>query len=217
MNKSSESWLISRFASPVLLAVLLLAGGALLWEKGLKDHFVPRHFGVVEEGRIYRSGQISSSLIKETIAKHKIAMIISLSADSTNNADKVAEKQTAAELGIERLVFPLGGSGTGDVNSYANAIAAICRAKKEQKPVLIHCDAGVQRTGGVLAAYQLLVEKKDVASVVEEMRRYGWNPKDNTVLVPYLNSNMKELAGILQRRGVIDSVPSPLPQIVVSN
>lgn len=201
----------------MLAAVILLAGGLLLWEQVLKNHFIPRRFGVVEQGSIYRSGQISSSLIKETLVKYKIGTIVSLSADSANNVDKTAEKQIAAELGIERVVFPLKGNGTGDVNSYANAIAVICRAQKERKPVLIHCDAGVQRTSGVIAAYQLLVEKKDVASVVDEMRRYGWDPEDNTALLPYLNSNMEKLATLLRQMGVIDSVPSPLPQVSVSN
>lgn len=201
----------------MLAAVILLTGGLLLWEQVLKNHFVPRRFGVVEQGRIYRSGQISSSLIKKTLVRYKIRTIVSLTADYGNNADKTAEKEAAAELGIEMMVFPLGGSGTGDINNYAKAIAAICRSKKEQKPVLVHCSAGVQRTGGVIAAYQLLVEKKDAASVVDEMRRYGWNPKDNTALLPYLNSNMKELATLLRQMGVINSVPSPLPQIIVSN
>lgn len=83
--------------------------------------------------------------------------------------------------------------------------------------MLVHCDAGVQRTSGVIAAYQLLMEKKDAASVVDEMIRYGWNPKGNTALLPYLNSNMKELATLLRQMGVIDSVPSPLPQVIISN
>lgn len=201
----------------VLAAAILLIGGLLLWEQVLKNHFVPRRFGVVEQGRIYRSGQISSSLIKETLVRYKIGTIVSLSVDSAKNVDRTNEERIAAELGIERVVVPLWGNGTGDINNYAIAIAVIYQAQKKQKPVLIHCETGAQRTGGVIAAYQLLVEKKDVASVVDEMMRYGWNPKRNTALLPYLNSNMKELATLLLKMGVIDSVPSPLPQIIVSN
>jgi protein tyrosine/serine phosphatase len=201
--------------SLVLSMLLLLIGGAWLWWH--ENHFVPRRFGVVEQGHIYRSGQISSSLIKEILVKYKIGVVVSLSADSENNADKIAEKQTAAELGIEREVFPLSGNGIGDINNYAGAIAAIYRAQKEQKPVLIHCDTGAQRTGGVVAAYQLLVRKKDASSVVREMMRYGWNQKRNPALLPYLNDNMKELSALLLKMGVIDSMPSPLPRIVVAD
>lgn len=217
LPQKSKSIFSRTVFTSMLAAVILLIGGLLLWEHGLKNHFVPRHFGVVEQGRIYRSGQISSSLIKETLVRYKIGMIVSLSADHVTNVDKTTEKQIAAELGIERMVFPLSGNGTGDINNYAKAITAIYQAQKEQKPVLVHCDAGVHRTSGVIAAYQLLVEKKDASSVVREMMRYGWNQKHNSALLPYLNYNMKELSALLLKMGVIDSIPSPLPQIVVAD
>lgn len=199
----------------IFAAVALLIGGIVLWEKRFEDRFIPRRFGTVKQGRIYRSGQISSSLIKEILVKYKIKMIVSLSADSTSNVDKASEKQIAAELGIERLVIPLDGNGTGDINNYAKAIAAIYKAQKEKKPVLVHCDAGVHRTGGVIAAYQLLVEQKDTSFVYREFARYDWDPWNDTTLMKYVNSHMKELAELLQQMGVIDSVPSPLPQMAV--
>ena len=119
----------------------------------------------------------------------------------------------AAKLGIERLIFPLSGNGTGDINNYAKAIAAICEAQEKEKPVLVHCAAGVQRTGGVIATYRLLVEKKDTPFVLAEMMHYGWNPRRNVHLLPYLNSNMAKLAKLLQQMGVIDDVPASLPQL----
>jgi protein tyrosine phosphatase len=109
--------------------------------------------------------------------------------------------------------FPLGGKGTGDVNEYARAIAAIADAQKNHLPVLVHCATGAQRTGGIIAAYRLLVQQKDPAFVVSEMKRYDWNAKDNPALLPYLNSNMAEMAKLLKEAGVINEIPSPLPQL----
>ena len=197
----------------VWVAILLLVGTVWLWEDVVKDRVIPKRFGVVKQGQIYRSGQLSSSLVKRTLLKYKIGVIVSLSGDSSGDVDKDAEKQAAADLGIERLIFPLRGNGTGDINNYAKAIAAICEAQKKRKPVLVHCTAGAQRTGGVIAAYRLLVEKKDVSFVLAEMMRYGWNPKRNVYLLPYLNSHTGELAMLLQQMGVIDHVPQSLPQI----
>jgi len=197
----------------VWLAVLLLGGTIWAWEEAIKDRVIPKRFGMVKEGQIYRSGQLSSSLVKRTLVKYKIGVIVSLTGDSLDDIDKNTEKQTAAELGIERLIFPLRGNGTGDINNYAGAIAAICEAQKKGKPVLVHCSAGAQRTGGVIAAYRLLVEKKDVSFVLAEMMRYGWNPRRNVYLLPYLNSHMEELAMLLQQMGVIERIPSSLPQI----
>ena len=194
-------------------AILLLVGTVWLWEDVVEDRVIPKRFGVVKEGQIYRSGQLSSSLVKRILLKYKIGVIVSLSGDSSGDVDKDAERQAAAELDIERLIFPLSGNGTGDINNYARAITAICEAQKKQKPVLVHCAAGAQRTGGVIAAYRLLVEKENAPFVLAEMMRYGWNPKRNVYLLPYLNSHMEELAMLLRQMGVIDHVPHSLPQI----
>jgi protein tyrosine/serine phosphatase len=201
----------------VLIAILFFGGAIWAWEGAIKYHFIPKRFGVIEAGQIYRSGQISASLIKKILVEYKIGVIVSLSGEE-NGADVNAEKRIAAELGIDRLVFSsLGGNGIGNINDYAGAIATVCEAKKKQKPVLVHCSAGVNRIGGVMAIYQLLVEKKSPQFVLDEMKHYGFNPKKNVHLLAYLNSNMKDLAVSLKQRGVIDNVPSPLPHIGPAN
>lgn len=213
LKQRLKSTFTDRKSRSVWLVVLLVVGTVWVWEDVVKDRVIPKRFGVVKEGQIYRSAQLSSSLVKRTLVKYNIGVIVSLSGDSSDDVDTNAEKQVAAKLGIERLVFPLSGNGTGDINNYAKAIAAICEAQKKRKPVLVHCAAGAQRTGGVIAAYRLLVEKKDVSFVLPEMIRYGWNPKRNTYLLPYLNSHMEELAMLLQHMGVIEDFPTPLPQM----
>jgi protein-tyrosine phosphatase len=199
----------------VFVAGLVIAIGLAIWVwfGVIRYNVIPKRFGVVEQGRIYRSGQISAPLIKKTLIKYNIRVIIDLSSADPNDHDKQAEKQAAAELNIKVLRFSMSGNGTADVNDYASAVAAIANAEKQNLPVLVHCAAGAQRTGGVIATYRLLVQKKDPAFVISEMKRYGWNSKDNPALVPYLNSNMAELAMLLKQAGVIDEIPSPLPQL----
>jgi predicted protein tyrosine phosphatase len=109
--------------------------------------------------------------------------------------------------------LPLGGNGTGNINHYAQAVIAIVEADRKSKPVLVHCVAGTQRTGGVIAAYRLLVQKKDPAFVIDEMKRYGFRPKSNPALLPYINGNMAELSLLLKQAGAIDEIPNPLPQL----
>jgi protein-tyrosine phosphatase len=199
----------------VFVAGLAIAIGLaiLAWFGIIRYNVIPKRFGVVEQGRIYRSGQISVPLIKKILTKYNIRVIIDLTSADPNDHDKQAEKQAATELNIRILRYPLRGNGTGDVNYYASTVAAIVNAEKQNLPVLVHCAAGTQRTGGVIAAYRLLVQKKEPAFVISEMKRYSWNPKDNPALVPYLNSNMGELAMKLKQSGVIDEIPSPLPQL----
>ena len=192
---------------------VLVAAGILCWTSVLKDRIIPKRFGVVERQRIYRCGQLSAPLVKKVLAEHNIRVIVDLTSDDPNNADQQAEEKAAAELNIKTLRFPLGGNGTGDVNEYAGAVIAIADAQKNNLPVLVHCAAGAQRTGGVIAVYRLLVQKKDPAFVIGEMKRYGWNPKSNPALLPFLNSNMAELARLLKQAGVIDKIPEPLPEL----
>jgi protein tyrosine phosphatase (PTP) superfamily phosphohydrolase (DUF442 family) len=194
---------------------LLVAGGIWTWDQVIKDRVIPKRFGVVQDGMIYRSGQLSSALVKRTLQKHGIRRIVDLTSIEPADPDERAEKRAAAELGVEISVFTLKGDGTGDIHNYARAVEAIFRAQQAGQPVLVHCAAGAQRTGGVIAAWRLLVERKDPSFVLKELRRYGWDPKDDTVLLEYLNSHMAELAQLLHESGVIDPIPIPLPELPV--
>jgi predicted protein tyrosine phosphatase len=140
-------------------------------------------------------------------------VIVALSAHGGKQPDLDAELKAAADLGIDRQVFPLGGDGTGQIEQYAAAIALIDRSIKQGKPVLVHCIAGAQRTGGVIATYQMLVEHRPPAEAFAQMRSYGHDPTANPHLLDYLNQHMAELAHRLVQLHVIDRVPDPLPVI----
>jgi len=196
----------------VLFGILIIAAAVLVWHGFVKDRVIPRRFGEVEKGLIYRSGRISAGLIKKTLVKYNIGVIVDLTAEDDKIADQNAERKAAAELNIKRLVLPLRGNGTGDINNYASAVAAIAEAKHANMPILVHCALGSQRTGGVIAAYQLLVEQKAPSLVLKELKHYGWETED-TDLLTYLNSNMKRLSELLYQMHVIERIPSPLPQL----
>ena len=194
-----------------LLQVTVLTGSAAWFWAEYKYCFIPKRFGTVKEGRIYRSGQLSAPLIKGVLRKHGIRVIVDLTAENANNPYQLAESNAAKELSIQRMKFPLRGDGTGNVEQYANALAAICQAEQEGKPVLVHCGAGAQRTGGVIAVYRLLIERQPMDAVVEEMASYDWDPIDDVALPIYLNENMPRLAQMLVDRGVLCTMPDRLP------
>jgi protein tyrosine/serine phosphatase len=179
----------------------------------IKYHVIPKRFGVVIPGHIYRSGQIPAPLIKKILTKYHIRVIINLTPADPKNHNKLAEEKAAEELNVKLLRFPMSGNGTGDVNDYASAVAAIDNAEKEHLPVLVHCTAGVMRTGGVIAAYRILVQKIDPNTVEDEMEKYGCPIDNKPLLRSYLNDNMAELATLLKQSGVIDEIPDPIPQI----
>jgi protein tyrosine/serine phosphatase len=214
-NDNKKPFIRRHYSIWIIAALIVLVIWFLKYE--LIEDCIPKRFGVVEPGSIYRSGQLDDALVKRILTKYKIGVIVSLSGDSLNDVDIKAERQIAEELGIKRLVFPLAGNGTGDIENYARAISAICQAKKESKPVLIHCSAGAQRTSGVIAAYRLLIQKKETSFVLSEMDHYGAKIGNNSTLLRYLNSEMENLAILLKLMGVLKDIPIPIPQITFTS
>jgi protein-tyrosine phosphatase len=193
------------------LIVIGLAVGA--WFGFIKNHVIPKKFGVVVPGHIYRSGQISANLIKKILTKYNIRVIINLSSFDAANSDKLAEENAAKQLNIQVSRFKMGGNGIGDVNDYADAVIAIANAEKQNLPVLVHCTAGAMRTGGVIATYRLLVQNADPNIVEDEIEKYGCTIDDKPVLRSFLNDNMAAFAMRLKQAGVIDQIPATIPQI----
>lgn len=179
----------------------------------LRDRFIPKRWGVVEEGQIFRSAQLSRYLVKETLERNHVQVVVDLTWDDPAEVNHEAELRAIAELGIERGLFPLKGDGTGDVHIYAAAVAAVARAVREKKPVLVHCFAGAHRTGGVVALYRLLVQGKSPDFVFREMQKYKYDPALSPILLEYLNEHIGEIAEDLVRDGTIAAVPSPLPRL----
>jgi protein tyrosine/serine phosphatase len=155
----------------IIIAVLILGACLWAWDQLVKDHVIPKRFGVVEQGVIYRSGRMSSVLVKRILEEHNIKVIVTLEGLKDADRDQQAEIAAAEELGIEIVRFPLGGNGTGNVEHYIQAIATIHKAKTEKKPVLVHCAVGTQRTGGVLASYHLLFDNWKPEKIYQEMTK----------------------------------------------
>jgi protein-tyrosine phosphatase len=206
---------IGRLLLTIGLIVLVIGGGIWLWEDVLEDRLIAKRFGVVVPGSIYRSGQLSPTMIQKTLARHEIDLVVHLGVHDPQNKAHVAEQAAVEALGIERRLYPLRGDGTGDIDNYAQAIAAIVEARDAGQRVLVHCAAGSYRTGGVIASYRMLLEDMPPDEAWAEMEQYSWN-SDIPILPEYLNSHMEELTEKLVLLGVIDRVPEPLPVLANS-
>jgi len=195
--------------------VLAALAGVMLCATGGVAFYFQRvtNWGVVEPGRIYRSAQIPRPLLRQKLAGNRIGLIIYLSNEKEGGEALLAEKQVAAELGIERQNYPLNGDGLGDPQMYTEALTAICQADARGKAVLVHCHSGAQRTGGVIAAYRMLVEHRPPQEAYAEMLRYGYDPKGNPQLVNFLNQHLGEWAAALRERGIIPRGTEAIPQI----
>ncbi|WP_417392763.1 dual specificity protein phosphatase family protein [Gimesia sp.] len=202
-----------KFLKIVLILCACIAAGVLIWEELLEDRVVAKRFGVVEPGKIYRSGQISSYLIEPVLSENKIEKVIALNGSDLQKPYLKTEVETAKKLHIDHQVLYLMGDGTGDVEDYAEAVAEIMRCEKAGKPVLVHCAAGAQRTGGVIAAYRMLVQKKTPEEAYQELLQYDWKPHKDQALIDYLNQNLTRLSRLLEEKIEWYEPPATIPVI----
>ena len=98
----------------VWLAALvgLIAGGIALWTEVIRDRVIAKRWGVVEEGHIYRSGQVSRHLIESQLKEHGIRVVVDLMGDDPGNREQPYERAVIERLGIELVKCPLIGDGT---------------------------------------------------------------------------------------------------------
>lgn len=198
--------------SAVMLGVVF--AGFRVWKDYLEDRVIPKRWGVVEENLVYRSGQLSEALVHRMLKEHNIRKVIDYTCGiPRDGADQRAELAAVNELGIESVHLPLRGNGTGDISSYVSGIKEIHESVKSGEPVLIHCAAGSQRTGGTIACYRMLVQGYSPEMALDEMQQYNFRHRRNPDLIPFINQNMEELAKRLVANGTIEKIPDPLPQM----
>lgn len=194
----------------LLLAVLAVGAGAVAIHR---ERTAPRRWGVVVPGLVYRSGQLPAKRIETMLVRHRIRTVVDLTDARTRSADRDAEARVLAALGLRGVRAPLEGDGRGALDSYVVAIREIRRAESSGEPVLVHCQAGTQRTGGVTAMYRLLVQSRGREEVLRELERNGWRPGRDGTLIRFLDENMAELARRLAAAGLIPAVPASLPRL----
>lgn len=203
MTRRAQKW------STIWVCVLAIgATGAIAWLAGVKWQFIPRRWEQVDPG-VYRSAAIAPRLVKPTWQAHSIKVVVVLGRDKPGRDDQANERSMAQELGVERVVFPLDGKGTGAPASYVGALTCIIQARREGKPVVVHCTEGIHRTGGVVALYRVLVDGWSGPAAYAELMTHRV-PADSP-LIPYLNQHVGEIAQALVDQGALDRIPHPLP------
>jgi protein-tyrosine phosphatase len=208
---------LPRWAWTLILVVAV--GSALyfgLWRGYLRRRVFPKNWAAVEAGGVYRSGLIETNLVRRTLEKHGIDVIIALNGRDLSDPKQRVREEAAEDMGIEIHRFPMPGDGIprdGSIEGHAQAIATICEAREAGKQVVVQCSAGANRTGGIVAYYRLFIQGKDPAEVYEEMVERNWKPDENPGLIDFLNAHMAEMAERLVELGVIESAPDPLPTL----
>jgi tyrosine-protein phosphatase SIW14 len=174
---------MSRPKRYLLLAALLTVAvvGFVVWF----SVFHLRNFSTVESGVLYRSGQLSETGLKYAIALYGIKTVVTLRADSDPtkpNLDDWEEELCVAKgvryIHLAPRAWNVDDHGELPAEKMVTEFLTIMD-DPSNFPVLIHCFAGVHRTGTLSAIYRLEYQHWNADRTVADMEAHGFLPGRN--------------------------------------
>ncbi|MBN1341752.1 MAG: tyrosine-protein phosphatase [Phycisphaerae bacterium] len=154
-------------------------------------HVYIKHFRVVQDGVLYRSGQPDSDDLVRLRDAYGIRTIVNLRRTDEQNDDEglslKEERDIANRLGIHFYHLPMDGDMKVDPNTVRKWLE-IARAK-ENHPLLVHCKAGSDRTGLLVAIYRIEVQRWPPLQALNEAMHERMDVKDKPHLKDYVLDN----------------------------
>jgi tyrosine-protein phosphatase SIW14 len=207
-------------ASTLVLAILAVLAVALTFKPAIRANVFPKNFGIVDEGRVYRAGQMSPAAFQSVLEQYQIRTIIDFGAFERDSRGERRNQRIADTMGIPRYRYDLDGYARGNPNSYAQALRMM--TDPAFQPVLIHCGAGSERTGCAVILYNNLTRGVSFEEGLERAQDYKHRPHRN----PHLREVVERYGQlILESYRTGESIPGvdplpearPLPAAPVSN
>jgi protein tyrosine/serine phosphatase len=142
-----------------------------------------RNFRVVEDGVLYRSGQLTPAGFERVLHDYDIKTVITLRTSRTAGLppDTWEEDICAAKHVNHVRIVPRvwGADEKGEIPAEQGVQTFLSvMEKKENHPVLVHCFAGIHRTGTMCAIYRMEYQGWTAERAMEEMQFYGFAPED---------------------------------------
>jgi hypothetical protein len=168
----------------MVMAIILAGGGAIAWRKIIRDQVIPKNFGVVEPGKLYRSGGLTESTMRDVVKEHHIRTIVDLGAFDHEPQREASMQALADELMVNRHTFRLKGDGTGNPNDYVAALRYM--TNRDNQPVLVMCSAGAQRTGAAVILYRCIQDGQTIQQAYPESFQHRHDPGHDWTMITYL-------------------------------
>jgi protein tyrosine/serine phosphatase len=137
------------FLAVIALGLTALSLGS--WALGLR---LSGNIHAVDEGKIFRSAQLSPDHLKALIRDEGIKTIINLRGENPQEGWYRAEVEASTNLGVHYVSLPLSANEEPDD---ATLKVLIDTMQKATYPALIHCEGGADRSGLASALYRLVI------------------------------------------------------------
>jgi len=153
---------------------------------------------VVHPGRVYRSGQMTADGFADAVQRLHIRTIINVQDDAPDpdidlgfwSSHTIRESELCRQLGVRYVpISPRLISRRQIPEQHPKAIDEVLAVLDEEAsyPVLIHCHAGLHRTGVLTAVYRMEYEGWSPDEAYREMKGQGFGPWVCTSANDYVN------------------------------
>jgi protein tyrosine/serine phosphatase len=170
------------------LVILLLIAGPVLY--AFHEQAQMRNFRIVREGILYRSAQMKLPGLKRAVHDYGIRTVVSLR-DATTADDRAEEEYCRKE---EMNFFRLPPRTWDTTNGPAAAEENVRKfreiiADSKNYPILVHCFAGIHRTGAYVAVYRMEREHWTNEEAIGEVKACGYeNLGEELDILTYLEN-----------------------------
>lgn len=152
---------------------------------------------VVTEGRVYRSGQMTANGFADAVKQYNIRTVINLQDEYPNpelpqsyfNRQTIREKELCEQLGVKYVHLSPDLLHPPQVPpSRPQVIDDFLKVMDDESnyPVLVHCRAGLHRTGCLIAVYRMTYENWSVDSAYAELKAHGFGNRACTSANEYV-------------------------------
>lgn len=145
-----------------------------------RDLTSTKNFRTIHDGVLYRSGQITPRGLERIVHDYGIRTVVSLR-DATDKDDRAVEeycrKMDILHVRIEPKPWLLS-DGKAPVDDGVNRFLETM-ANSRNHPVLVHCNAGIHRSGAYCAIFRMQFEGWSNAEAIAELKSCGYDNFDN--------------------------------------
>ena len=150
---------ISKISVTILMLLILLSATYMFVEE--YDNFHP-----ITYGEAYRSAQLDRDELKYYIKEYNIKSILNLRGEKPDAPWYREEKKVSKEHNVKHYDISLSSSREPDEEDVRNLVEIF---KNAPRPVLIHCQAGADRSGLAAAMWKVVVDREPKSEAEKQL------------------------------------------------
>lgn len=137
------------------------------------------HFDVVRPGVLMRCGQPRLSELRRIHEAFRLRTVVAARGGTRHPLRGRwfgREREFCRQAGIRFVHMPFADQSAPPADLFDRFVELV--RQPDAAPVLVHCEQGIHRTGVLVAAYRVAVERVSLDAALEELRCGGFDPAD---------------------------------------